>query len=211
MSSFSPPLGCDPKHLSTSWVPGLWQFCSDSTVAEAHLAASLHTCCILASVIRARLSVCWCKSSSASTCTHTLTDSLAPELCHCCHVGKWSEAGTPSKERWEPAEVYACERVHLFTCVYVGVESSRWLSVVLQISCPSTSSWPLGDTCGLSGRCDQFTSFVAALFFCRKQTKLGFWTIAEAWWLLLNNHSAPHLNAQWCYFQTTPVCIVVLS
>lgn len=43
-----------------------------------------------------------------------------------------------------------------------GAEGSRGTSIVLQISCQSTSRWPVGDARGLSGRCEGFESFVGA-------------------------------------------------
>lgn len=205
MSSFSTPRDVTQNISTHHEFQGSDNFAVTAVLQRHTWRRALHTCCILASVIRARLSVCWCKSSCASTCTHTEhRDSLAPELCHPCHVGKWSEAGKDRKRGGSLpryARVWGCAFVYVCICRSGG---SRWLSVVLQISCPSTSSWPVGDTCGLSGRCDQFKSFVDApccfCFFCWKQAKLSFWTIAEAWWLLLNSHFVPHLKTQWCCF-----------
>lgn len=91
--------------------------------------------------------------------------------------------------------------ISVYTFVYArvrvqnaGTEGSRWTSIVLQISCQSTSRWPVGDARGLSGRCERFESFVGApcllLSKKKKKAKLRFWTIAEASGLLLNSHSS---------------------
>lgn len=82
---------------------------------------ALHTCCTLASVMRARLSVFWCKSADASTCIHT--NRAWRQLCSWVSTllslwqVKWGRKG--SKERGERVEV--CEHVWVWVCVCLRV------------------------------------------------------------------------------------------
>ena len=114
--------------------------------------SALHTCCTPASVMRARLSVCRCKSTYADTHTHTHTHKKnmekARQLSIAVPVTLVSEV---SRER---AEVCVCVSF-VYMCVDVcWSKGGGRLSIVLQISWQSTSSWPAGGTRGLSGRCE---------------------------------------------------------
>lgn len=213
MSSFSAPWDVTQNISTHREFQDADNFAVTAVLRSHTWRRALHTCCTLASVIRARLTVFWCKSPYAATYAHTNRTWR--------RLGSWASPSLSLAVKWgrerEGWGMCACKCVpvclRVRVCMYVcRSKGSRWLSIVLQISWQSTSSWPVGDTRGLSGRCDRFKSFVAApCCFCQKQAKLRFWTTAEAWGLLLNSHSAPHLNRQWCCFQTRLACIVVLS
>lgn len=130
----------------------------------------------------------------AHTHTHThVTRKTARQLSVAVPVTLVSEV---SRER---AEVCVCVSF-VYMCVDVcRCKGGGRLSIVLQISWQSTSSWPAGDTRGLSGRCELLLPLHVA-FVKKKQAELSFQTAAEACGSLLNSHSAPHLNAQWCRF-----------
>lgn len=160
MSSCSTPLGCDPKHLYTSWVSGHWQFCSDSSVAESHLAESL-AYLLYTSICYAGPIKCVLMQERLRRHIHTHSNRTWRQVgswaFHPCHFGKWREA----------ACVCLCV---LFTCSCVDVcrsKGCRWLSFVLQMSWQSTSSRPVGDTRGLSGRC-KLRTVAAPCCFCQK-------------------------------------------
>lgn len=148
------PLGCDPKRPYTSWDPGRWQFCSDSSVVEPHLAESfaylLYTSICYKGPIRC---VSMQKRLRRRVRAHRRDKEAAWQLSIAVPVTLVREVrwGAIARERgWG---MCACNSV----CVCVDVcrsKGSRWLSIVLQISWQSTSSWPVGDTRGLSGRCE---------------------------------------------------------
>lgn len=91
----------------------------------------------------------------------------------------------------------ACAFVYRHSCV-CGWEK-RGAGDCLLFDKLAASQPPAGlwvTTRGLSGKCEPFESSVAApCCFCQKQAKLRFGAIAEARGLLLNSHSAQHLNA----------------
>lgn len=136
--------------------------------------SALHTCCTPASATRARLTVFWCKSAYACICSPH-TDGSARQL----NFTKWSEASV--------------SLLLLYACVWASVCRSEWLSVVELTLSLSADTWVthVGWVAG--------ASFVAATScFYQKQTKLGFWKVAEASRWLFSQHSATHSIAQWC-------------
>ena len=159
-----------------------WQFCSDSSVVQAHLAESfaylLYTSICYTGPIK-------CVLMPKRLCQHVHLYTNRTRRCRgsWASTSLWSEVrqGSAERERGQGwgTRVPGCTQVCL--CVYVGyvqcvgVEGSRWLSIVLQISCQSTSSWPVGDTRGMSGRCERFESSEAPpCCFCQNKQNWGF-------------------------------------
>ena len=194
-----PPPRDVTQHISTHHeFQGADNFCSDSSVVESHLverfAYLLYTSICYAGPIKC---VSMQKHLRRHTHTHTHTqkkhgESSAAEHRRPCHFGKWSEQG----EGWGMC-VCVCP---LFTCVwtYVGAKVAGDCLLFYKLA---DSRPPAGPRVAHVGWVAGVSFVAAPCCFCQKQAELSFQTAAEAWGSLLNSHSAPHLNAQWCRFR----------
>ena len=138
----TPPTGCDPKHLHPKWIPGCWQFCSDSNVVEAHLAKS--------SAYLLYTSICYTGPLKGVN--------MLKRLCQYVHKHRqntdrgnwgltslslwhvtWSREGL--KERRERAEVCVCWCKHVSVCVFVCRSDDSLLLYKLAASQPPAGLW----------------------------------------------------------------------
>lgn len=177
------------QHISTHHeFQGADSFCSESSVVESHLVESfaylLYTSICYTGPIKC---VSMQKHPRRHTHTHThVTRKTARQLSVAVPVTLVSEV---SRER---AEVCVCVSF-VYMCVDVcRCKGGGRLSIVLQISWQSTSSWPAGDTRGLSGRCELLLPLHVAFVkknkqnwaFKRRRRRAGrFWivTLRRTW------------------------------
>ena len=110
------PRGYDPTHFRTSWVPGCWPFCSDSSVVEAHLAEMFAFSPYTSICYTAELTVFCCRSSYDDTCSHMHREQGDSP-------GSWSPPFLSLRCKW--CNVRVCFDMCLCVRVAYGIQEQR--------------------------------------------------------------------------------------